>query len=77
MNLQEKLISILYKTSSANYASELLTKECEEHAINFTNYVFDNYVKFGDYYHLKGEVYWNTTRKDLKELLEEFHSEND
>ena len=38
MNLQEKLISVLYKTSSANYASELLERLADEYAIQFRDY---------------------------------------
>ena len=38
MNLQEKLISILYKTSNANYASELLEKIADEYAVCFRDF---------------------------------------
>jgi hypothetical protein len=35
MTLQEKLIMVLYKTSSSNYASELLEKVADDYAVNF------------------------------------------
>ena len=65
-----------YKKYKNNTFREVDVKDAlVKQSIEFTNYVYDNYVKYGDYFHLKGEVYWNTTRKDLEELLEEFENE--
>jgi hypothetical protein len=49
----------------------------KEKTIAFSNFLFDNYVKFGEYFHLKGEFYWNTTRKTAEELLDVFNRSNE
>jgi hypothetical protein len=63
MTLEEKLIMVLYKTSSANYAAELLEKVAEEFAIGFAEFLNDCALN---------ETLDN---KSLKELLEIYKKE--
>lgn len=55
--------------------NKLIEKINDGFLIAFANHLFDNYVKIGDYYHLKGEVYWNTSRKSIDELLIDYKEE--
>ena len=55
--------------------NKLIEKINDGFLIAFANHLFDNYVKMGDYYHLKGEVYWNTSRKSIDELLIDYKKE--
>jgi hypothetical protein len=56
MTLQEKLIMVLYKTSNANYASELLEKVADDYCIGFA-----------EWYSSKNEYF--EYGKTIKELL--------
>jgi hypothetical protein len=62
MTLQEKLIMVLYKTASANYASELLEKVADDYCVDFAEWYSskDEYFEYG---------------KTIKELLIIFKKE--
>jgi hypothetical protein len=68
MTLKEKLITVLYKTSNANYASELLEKVADEFAIGFAEWK-DKFIDEIADWKLDGVFLKNTyTTKELLEI---------
>jgi len=74
MTLREKLILVLYKSHSANYTAELLEKEADVYAVDFSDWCKQEYE-------LEDTAFYNKWRdvngeyKTSKQLLEIFKKE--